>query len=194
METQVLDLVEGLHRWCVADQGPALPTLLTRAQAWLAQQLQPVPATEADWLALWRMPLHVWWPTTLPAGWERDWRLLSRQEATLTAEALSYLETHRSGVMATVLPSTPGSAPVLPTALKTREASSKVPSRWSLDDLVTCVIREVRRREHTYPQLIQQQRLTPEQAELELSQMRAVQAYLLARLQEGAPPQQQVLF
>jgi hypothetical protein len=37
-------------------------------------------------------------------------------------------------------------------------------------------------------------RLSPEEAELELSQMRAVQAYLLAKLQAGELPQQQVLF
>jgi hypothetical protein len=57
-----------------------------------------------------------------------------------------------------------------------------------------CIAREVRRREQAYPQLVQQQRLTSAQAERELSQMRAVLTYLLARLQAGTPPQQQVLF
>jgi hypothetical protein len=36
--------------------------------------------------------------------------------------------------------------------------------------------------------------MTPEEAERELSQMRAVKAYLLAKLQEGVIPEQQVLF
>jgi hypothetical protein len=63
-----------------------------------------------------------------------------------------------------------------------------------MQDLVTCVTREVSRRERLYPHLVHQKRLSPEEAELELSQMRSVQAYLLARLQAGEVPQQQVLF
>ena len=57
-----------------------------------------------------------------------------------------------------------------------------------------CVTREVARRERLYPQLIHQTKLSPTDADLELSQMRAVQAYLLTRLQAGEQPQQQVLF
>jgi hypothetical protein len=63
-----------------------------------------------------------------------------------------------------------------------------------MQDLVTCVTREVSRRERLYPHLVHQKRLSPEEAEFELSQMRSVQAYLLARLQAGEVPQQQVLF
>jgi hypothetical protein len=56
------------------------------------------------------------------------------------------------------------------------------------------VIREVSRRERVYPHLVYQRRMTPEEAEKELSQMRAVKAYLLTKLQEGVIPEQQVLF
>lgn len=194
METQFLDLVEGLHRWCVAGQGTTLPGLLAQAQAWLAPQLQPTPASAADWLTLWRTPLEEWWPCPLPAAWEAPWRLLSRREATLTAEALIYLETHRPEAVAAGQPSTPHGAPLPSAAPETRVASPNISPRWGLDDLVMCVTREVRRREQAYPQLVQQQRLTPEQAERELSQMRAVLTYLLTRLRQGTPPQQQVLF
>jgi hypothetical protein len=68
------------------------------------------------------------------------------------------------------------------------------PPQWNLQDLVTCVIREVSRRERVYPHLVYQRRMTPEEAEKELSQMRAMKAYLLAKLQEGVIPEQQILF
>ncbi len=55
------------------------------------------------------------------------------------------------------------------------------------------VTREVAR-QRVYPHLVYQKGLSPETADLELSQMRSVQAYLLAKLQAGELPQQQVLF
>ena len=194
METQFLDLVEGLHRWCVAGQDAILPGLLSQAQVWLAPQLQPTPASNTDWLALWRSPLQDWWPMPLPAAWEASWRLLSRREATLTAEALTYLDAHRPGATAVGRPAAPHVAPLSSGASTPPEATPAGLPRWSLDDLVMCVTREVRRREQAYPHLVQQQRLTSAQAEQELSQMRAVLAYLLTRLREGTLPQQQVLF
>jgi hypothetical protein len=63
-----------------------------------------------------------------------------------------------------------------------------------MQDLATCVTREVSRRERVYPHLVHQKRLTPEEADRELSQMRAVQAYVLDKLKAGDLPQQQVLF
>ncbi len=194
MEAPFLDLVEGLHRWCVSGQVPTLPALLSQAQVWLVPQLQPAPATTAAWLVLWRTPLGGWWPTALPAEWETEWRLLSRQETTLTPEALSYLETQRPGVMAAALPVPSPPTPLPATALPERVETPEAPAHWNLADLVTCVIREIRRREQVYPELVHQQRMTPAQAEQELHQMRAVQTYLLANLRQGTPPQQQDLF
>jgi hypothetical protein len=63
-----------------------------------------------------------------------------------------------------------------------------------MQDLATCVTREVSRRERVYPHLVHQKRLSPEEAELELSQMRSVQMYLLDKLKTGELSQQQVLF
>jgi hypothetical protein len=197
MSAYFFDMLEGLHRWCVMGQGEAYPTQLLQVQSWLKEQWATPPETEADWLTWWRTPVVAWWPTTLPEDWEADWRLLSRREPTLTVEALMYLDQHRPGVPASILPPPPPPVVRAPSGtgrFANESASPTSPPRWNMQDLVTCVTREVSRRERLYPQLVHQQRLTPEEAELELSQMRAVQAYLLARLQAGELPQQQVLF
>ena len=195
MTESFIDLLEGLHRWCVEGQGATLPDQLAQAQHWLAKQLPSPPTTQDDWLALWRTPLGEWWPMPLPDGWGAQYRLLSRHESTLTAEALTLLEAYRPKALATVLPTPtcPPPAPERP-AMCTVEPSEPEPPQWNLQDLVTCVIREVARRERVYPHLVYQHRMTPEEVEKELSQMRAVKAYLLAKLQEGVIPEQQVLF
>lgn len=197
MSAYFFDMLEGLHRWCVMGQGQEYPTQLIQAQSWLNEQLPSPPETEADWLQQWRTPVAEWWPMALPEDWEADWRLLSRQEATLTVEALMYLDTHRPGVPAAMLP--PHSplvaqVPSQPVLCDDEPIPPASPPRWNIQDLVTCVTREVGRRERIYPHLVHQRRLSPEEAELELSQMRSVQAYLLAKLQAGDLPQQQVLF
>jgi len=151
-----------LPRWCITGQGATLPGLLTQAQAWLVPQLQPTPANAADWLELWRTPLATWWPLTLPAAWEGHWRLLSRREATLTAEALAYLETHRPGAIAVDKPAAPDPLPLPIAVPETHPTAPDMMPRWSLNDLVMCVTRELRRREQAYPQLVQKQRLTSE--------------------------------
>jgi hypothetical protein len=195
MMESFIDLLEGLHRWCVDGQGATLPAQLAQAQHWLAKQLQSPPATQDDWLALWRTPLGEWWPAPLPAGWGSHCRLLSRHESTLTAEALTILEVYRPKAFAAALPNPPGSPPasVIPARCAV-EPPPPEPPQWNLQDLVTCVIREVSRRERVYPHLVYQRRMTPEEAEKELSQMRAIKAYLLAKLQEGVIPEQQILF
>ena len=208
MSTYFFDMLEGLHRWCVMGQGQTYPSQLLQVQSWLNEHLPSSPETEADWLQQWRIPVADWWPMTLPANWAPEWRLLSRQEATLTVEALMYLDAHRPGVPAAMLamPLPPLSA--APASLPMSEASSlrdwlddepiltgvETPARWNMQDLVMCVAREVARRERVYPQLIHQRRLSPDEAELELSQMRSLRAYLLAKLKAGDMPQQQVLF
>ncbi len=200
MSTYFFDMLEGLHRWCVMGQGQGYPTPLLQVQSWLDQQLPSPPETEADWLHLWRAPVATWWPVALPEAWKPDWRLLSRHESTLTVEALMYLEQYRPGSAAAILP--PPAAPVQSVTPGVSQAvgmvdeppSQVAPPRWNMQDLVTCVTREVSRRERIYPQLVHQKRLSSEAAEIELSQMRSVQAYLLAKLQAGDLPQQQVLF
>ena len=87
------------------------------------------------------------------------------QEITLPPEALSYLETQRPGVMAAALPVPSAPVPLPATALPERVETPDAPAHWNLTDLLTCVIREIRRREHVYPELVQQQRMTPAQAE-----------------------------
>ena len=202
MSTYFFDMLEGLHRWCVMGQGQAYPTQLIQVQNWLNEQLPTPPETAADWLQQWRTPAAAWWPAPLPEDWEPDWRLLSRREPTLTAEALMFLDKHRPGVLAAILPPPPSpscsrpvaQAPSSSVRLADEPAPPASSPRWNMQDLVTCVRREVSRRERIYPHLVHQMRLSPEEAELELSQMRAVQAYLLAKLQAGELPQQQVLF
>jgi hypothetical protein len=193
MEIQFLDVVEDLHRWCAAGQSHTQPDLLTQTKTWLLPQLQPPPTRDAEWLTLWQTPLAQWWPMALPAGWEAHWSLLSRREATLTAEALTYLETYRPGIVAALL-TTPQPLPLPAVPPPSHPSTSGTSLRWTLDDLVMCVNREVQRRDQVYPHLVQQHRLTSEQAEQELSQMRAVLTYLLDQLREGTRPQQQVLF
>lgn len=198
MSTYFFDMLEGLHRWCVMGQDPAYPAQLAQVQSWLSKQLPSPPETAADWLQQWHTPVAAWWPMSLPEDWEPHWRLLSRRECTLTAEALMYLDQHRPGVAAAMLPPSPSPsvAPVSsPSTLSADEpAPPASPPRWNLQDLVTCVTREVARRERLYPHLVHQKKLSPEEVELELSQMRSVRAYLLARLQAGDLPQQQILF
>jgi hypothetical protein len=198
MSTHFFDMLEGLHRWCVMGQGQTYPTQLTQAQSWLNEHMTAPPETEVEWLQQWRTPVASWWPRALPEDWQADWRLLSRQEPTMTAEALTYLDQHRPGVTAAILPPPPSSSvvPALSLPLFGTDESAPAPSppQWNMQDLVTCVTREVSRRERLYPHLVHQKRLSPEEAELVLSQMRSVQAYLLARLQAGEVPQQQVLF
>src|SRR5688572_19785779 len=104
MSTYFFDMLEGLHRWCVMGQGQTYLTQLTQVQSWLNEQLSSPPETEADWLQQWRTPVAAWWPRALPEDWETDWRLLSRREPTMTAEALMYLDKHRPGVAAAILP------------------------------------------------------------------------------------------
>jgi hypothetical protein len=195
MTESFIDLLEGLHRWCGDGQEANLTAQLVQAQRWLAKQLPSPPVTQDDWLTLWRTPLEEWWPVPLPDGWGSHCRLLSRHESTLTAEALTVLETYRPEAFAAALPEPPGAAPasvLLP--LCPVAPPPPAPPQWNLQDLVTCVIREVSRRERVYTHLVHQHRMTPEEAERELSQMRAVKAYLLAKLQEGVIPEQQVLF
>jgi hypothetical protein len=195
MTESFIDLLEGLHRWCVEGQGAILPAQLVQAQGWLAHQLPSPPATQDDWLALWRTPLEEWWPAPLPDGWGAQCRLLSRHESTLTAEALTVLEAYRPQAFAAALPNSPCSSPAsVMSATCAVEPPSSAPPQWNLQDLVTCVIREVSRRERVYPHLVSQHRMAPEEAEKELSQMRAVKTCLLAKLQEGVIPEQQVLF
>ncbi|ETW96836.1 MAG: hypothetical protein ETSY1_25025 [Candidatus Entotheonella factor] len=198
MSTYFFDMLEGLHRWCVMGQGQPYPAQLLQAQSWLSEQLPSPPETEADWLQMWRVPVVAWWPMSLPEGWEPDWRLLSRQEPTLTVEALMYLDQHRPEVSAAILPVSPSipgeQEPSLSIMFDDESALPASPPRWNMQDLVTCVTREVARRERVYPHLVHQKRLSSEEAELELSQMRSVQAYLLAKLRAGELPQQQVLF
>jgi hypothetical protein len=198
MSTYFFDMLEGLHRWCVMGQGQTYPTQLTQAQSWLNEQLAAPPETAVDWLQQWRTPVAVWWPRALPEDWDADWRLLSRHEPTMTAEALMYLDKHRPGVPAAMLPPPPSPpvvpAPLMPISFTDEPVPPASPPRWNMQDLVTCVTREVSRRERLYPHLVHQRRLSADEAELELSQMRSVQAYLLARLQAGELPQQQVLF
>lgn len=198
MSTYFFDMLEGLHRWCVMGQGQAYPALLIEVQSWLNEQLPSPSETEADWLQQWRTPVAEWWPIALPEDWEPDWRLLSRREPTLTVEALMYLDQHRPGVSAALLPALP-IRPLTPESWRSdRLAEAPTPPasppRWNMQDLATCVTREVSRRERVYPHLVHQKRLTPEEADRELSQMRAVQAYLLDKLKAGDLPQQQVLF
>jgi len=198
MSTYFFDMLEGLHRWCVMGQGQAYPPQLIQVQSWLNEQLPSPPETEADWLQQWRTPVAAWWPIALPEDCKPDWRLLSRREPTLTVEALMYLDQHRPGVSAAILP-VPASLPTSPEPwqsdrLTDASAPPASPPRWNMQDLATCVTREVSRRERVYPHLVHQKRLSPEEAERELSQMRAVQAYLLGKLQAGDLPQQQVLF
>ncbi len=208
MSTYFFDMLEGLHRWCALGQSQTYPSQLLQVQSWLNEHLPSPPETEAGWLQQWRTPVADWWPMTLPTDWEPAWRLLSRQEATLTVEALMYLDSHRPGVPAAMLAipsaSVPAAAPSSPVSemaalsafFEDEPSLSEVdgPPRWNMQDLVTCATREVARRERLYPHLVHQGRLSPEEAELELSQMRALQAYLLAKLKEGDVPQQQVLF
>jgi len=195
MTESFVDLLEGLHRWCVDGQGVTLPAQLVQAQRWLTKQLPSPPATQDDWLALWRTPLGEWWPAPLPDGWGTQGRLLSRHESTLTVEALTLLEAYRPKAVVAALPNPPCSPPasVIPARCAV-EPPPPEPPQWNLQDLVTCVIREVSRRERIYPHLVYQRRMTREAAEKELSQMRAVKAYLLAKLQEGVIPEQQILF
>ncbi len=189
MSTYFFDMLEGLHRWCVMGQGQVYPTQLIEAQSWLNGQLPSPPETEVDWQQQWRTPVAAWWPMPLPEDWEPDWRLLSRQESTLTVEALMYLDKHRPGVPAAMLP-----PPTLAVPFDDEPVLPASPPRWNMQDLVTCVTREVARRERVYPHLVYQKGLSPETAELELSQMRSIQAYLLDKLKAGDMPQQQVLF
>ncbi len=207
MSTYIFDMLEGLHRWCVMGQGQTYPSQLLQAQSWLNDHLPSPPETEAGWLQLWRLPVADWWPMALPVDWEPTWRLLSRQEATLTVEALMYLDSHRPGVPAAMLalpavPAAPASSSPLPEVASQTvwlDDDPMLPDmpdapRWNMQDLVTCAAREVARRERVYPHLVHQRRLSPDEAELELSQMRSVRAYLLAKLKSGDMPQQQVLF
>ena len=189
-----LDLLDGLHRWCVAGQSEALPERLIQAQAQLAAQLSEPPTTLEGWRTLWQSPLGEWWPPPLPTNWPSTAHLLSRREATLTVDALMMLEEQRPGAIASALPSAPVSTQSGPSLTSPTIEAVATPAEWNLQDLVTCVIREVQRRERVYPQLVHQKRLEPEQAQAELSQMRAVKSYLLSKLQEGLTPQQQVLF
>jgi len=105
------------------------------------------------------------------------------------------LEAYRPKAFAAALPNPPCSPPVpaMPATCAVEPPPPAAP-QWNLQDLVTCVIREVSRRERVYPHLVYQHRMTPAEAEKELSQMRAVKAYLLSKLQEGVIPEQQVLF
>jgi hypothetical protein len=201
MSAYFFDMLEGLHRWCVMGQDQAYPSQLIQVQHWLNDHLPAPLTTQAGWLQQWRTPVATWWPRPLPEDWESDWRLLSRREATLTIEALIYLDKHRPGIAAAILP--PPVAPVSPPVAQASSpsvslAAAPVPTasspRWNMQDLVTCVTREMARRERVYPHLVHQKRLSPEEAELELSQMRSVQAYLLDKLKTGELPQQQVLF
>lgn len=208
MSAYFFDMLEGLHRWCVMGQGQTYPSQLLQVQSWLNEHLPSPPETEADWLEQWRTPVSDWWPMTLPADWESAWRLLSRQEATLTVEALMYLDAHRPGVPAAMLalPVAPARStasslamPEMPSLRDWLDDEPTLPdvepsARWNMQDLVMCVAREVARRERVYPQLIHQRRLSPDEAEQELSQMRSLRAYLLAKLKAGDMPQQQVLF
>ena len=197
-----LDLLEGLHRWCVVGQGEDLPVQLVQARSHLAAKLQICPTSETEWISLWQAPLGTWWPTSLPESWSGLNCLLSRRESTLTVEALLLLEEHRPGIVMLVLreevvhqlPSVGNAGSEGKTGRGGVKGPIATTPQWNLQDLVMCVVREVSRRERSYPHLIHQYRLTEAQAQQELSQMRAVQSYLLSKLREGITPEQQVLF
>lgn len=56
----------------------------------------------------------------------------------------------------------------------------------SLADMVACAEREVRMREKAYPRWVEQHKLTPKLADLELARMRSIHRLLVEMQNSGA--------
>jgi len=104
MQDAWLNFLTQLHAWCAQDAGLPTPRALEEAMTQLHEVAPCSPRHFDAALSLWRQPLGDWWDGDLPPQWDSNWRVLSRQLWTLTAEALTYLEHYRPGAIAAPLP------------------------------------------------------------------------------------------
>ena len=175
-----VNLLNRLHRWCCSDD--ALPET---PDDWFAVSSLEPPGDLDDWLRLGRKPVGEWGLATLPPDWDPSWRILSRQERTLTVEALDYLNQYAPGAVAAALPR----SPVVPLSQPDSPSLPNIREDWSLDEMIRCVEREVQRREQAFRGDGREAHLTPPDAAQELSQMRAVLHHLNAQRLDDASPQ-----
>ena len=198
--TAFLDLLEAYHHWCVSGDCSRLES----CKGWLTT-LTPAPSDEMGWHRLGTEAID--WLTPFPAEWQPHWRMLSPRQMSLTVEALEYLEAHRPGAIAaaidrpsqTLRPSPQQPVPLSPTPTSQGRVPSPpvlsgVSTHWSLSDVISCVNREVQKREAAYPQLVQQGRLSQDRARQELGQMQAALEILMAMRDKGQDARQQALF
>ena len=102
-ETWFIDLLEGLHLTLLDQPTTGLDASLQEVISLLEDHMPEAEAlTTTQWVALFRKPVREWWPGTIPLvlDWDHGWNVVSRQESTLTAEALETLHRYRPGVIA----------------------------------------------------------------------------------------------
>ena len=175
-----VNLLNRLHRWCCSDD--ALPET---PDNWFSVCGLDPPGNLDEWLRLGRTPVGEWGLATLPPDWDPAWRILSRQERTLTVEALDYLDRHAPGAIAAALPR----LPVVPLSQPDSPSLPDMREDWSLDEMIRCVEREIQRREQAFSLDAREAHLTSHDAAQELGQMRAVLHNLKAQRPDDPSPQ-----